>query len=210
MKQLTSQFGYSLVEVLVSISILMIAIIGPITIAVQGIKSSAFTLQQNTASFLAQEGLEAVFSLRNDYALQELDGTVTDGWLAFRQHLDKSGSGPCVFLPVPSTSDPSSKECKFGLSFNSTGNLIMTSDECLLGSADNKCLLYRDTANAPFVYAHDNTGTPTPYTRIITVTVYDHFGRSRMSIESEVFWTSSVFSGVEQQVKVYSMIFDLI
>jgi type II secretory pathway pseudopilin PulG len=201
MKKFTSQFGYSLVEVLVSISILMIAIIGPITIAVQGIKTSAFTLQQNTAYFLAQEGIESLLSLRNGHTLKELEGTyaVTDAWFFFRHYLDQAGGGPCDFA--------SNNRCKFGVAIDkNSGVLNLTPNQCLNGTGDTNCLLYTKQANSPFVYSLDSTGSPSPYTRIITVYYYGN----RMFIESEVFWTSSVFSGVEQQVKLYTTVFDLI
>jgi len=64
--------GYSLIEVLVAISILLIALVGPMTIAAKGIQSSIFVREQTIAISLAQEGIEAFIAARNDAALQAL------------------------------------------------------------------------------------------------------------------------------------------
>ena len=61
--------GYSLVEVLVAISVLLIALVGPLTIASSGLKRANFAKEQTLAIFLAQEGMEAVVKLREDAAL---------------------------------------------------------------------------------------------------------------------------------------------
>ena len=56
------QKGFSLVETLVAISILLIVIVGPMTISMSTAKSSSFASEQVQAFFLAQEGLEFPFS----------------------------------------------------------------------------------------------------------------------------------------------------
>ncbi len=63
------QGGYSLVEVLVAITVLLVALVGPLTIAQTGIKRSAFSREQTVAVFLAQEGTEAIVKLREDAAI---------------------------------------------------------------------------------------------------------------------------------------------
>ena len=71
--------GYSLVEVLIAVSILMLAIVGPLTIAAKSLQSAQYARQQTTAFFLAQEGITAVNTFRNWYALQAYIGS-TDPW----------------------------------------------------------------------------------------------------------------------------------
>ena len=70
MKYLTTkERGYSLVEVLVAISVLLIALVGPMTIAQSGLKRSAQSKDNTMAVFLAQEGIEAVVKIREEDAL---------------------------------------------------------------------------------------------------------------------------------------------
>jgi prepilin-type N-terminal cleavage/methylation domain-containing protein len=62
--------GFSLVETLVSITILLIVIVGPMTIVSSAARSTSFASEQVTAFFLAQEGAELVEKVRNDLLLQ--------------------------------------------------------------------------------------------------------------------------------------------
>jgi prepilin-type N-terminal cleavage/methylation domain-containing protein len=194
MRKITHTKGYSLIEVLVSIAILLIAMVGPMTIAAQGIKSAAFALEQNTASFLAQEGIEAAFALRNGYALNDYKTVgVTDSW----SWVDGiTGCGTTI---------SSGGSCSFGVHFDESA-IVFTSDLC---SADPAlCLLYVDEANNASVYTHVvSSGNETPFTRVITATFIDDYV---VEIVSEVTWQSSVFAGVTQDVKATTVLFDLV
>jgi len=83
-----SKSGFTLVEALVSISILMVAIAGPMTIAQKSLSSAILSKDQMTASFLAQDGLEAVKNLRDQVVLNSALGD-TD-WL--------SGLSDCICI----------------------------------------------------------------------------------------------------------------
>lgn len=61
--------GFTLVETLVAISILMLAMTGPLTIAGKGLSSAAGSKNQLTAVYLAQEGIEVIRNLRDKNAL---------------------------------------------------------------------------------------------------------------------------------------------
>ena len=52
--------GFTLIETLVGISILLVAVVGPLTIAYQGVSLSLIARDQIVASLLAQEGMEFV------------------------------------------------------------------------------------------------------------------------------------------------------
>lgn len=201
MKLHQSQSGYSLVEVLVSISVLLIAIVGPMTIAAQGIKSATFSLEQNTAFFLAQEGIEAMFVIRNNYGL----GDVQDGIQSFNPDTSwnwiadvLNGTGPCS---ITSNGD----SCSFGIDFDdSTIENNITTSSCSAGNEAN-CLLYIDEAGIRGVFTHDSTGTASQFTRIITVTRADTYA---VVVTSLVTWESKVFGGATQSVTLTSFIFD--
>lgn len=64
--------GFTLIETLVAIAILVTGVIGPLSIAYQGVSLSLLARDQITASFLAQEGLEFVrFRIGTNHNLGE-------------------------------------------------------------------------------------------------------------------------------------------
>lgn len=76
----TSERGYSFVEVLVAIAILLVGLVGPLTIASTGLKNATFAREQNIAFFLAQEGIEGVLYLREEAGLEHLENDSASTW----------------------------------------------------------------------------------------------------------------------------------
>jgi type II secretory pathway pseudopilin PulG len=56
--------GFTIVETLIAITILMIAIAGPLVVATKGLTSAAVSKNQMIASYLAQESMEVIKSVR--------------------------------------------------------------------------------------------------------------------------------------------------
>lgn len=75
--------GFTLVETLVAITILTMAITGPLFIAQQSFNSAVTARDRTTASFLAQEGVEYIRSVRDHNYLSN-----KGNWLA--------RLGPCI------------------------------------------------------------------------------------------------------------------
>jgi type II secretory pathway pseudopilin PulG len=71
--------GFTLIEALVAISILMIAIASPITIAQKSLSSSMFSRDQMIANFLIQDAIEGVKNIRDQIAM---NSSSTDFWLS--------------------------------------------------------------------------------------------------------------------------------
>lgn len=69
-----AQAGFTLVEALIAISILAIAIASPLSIAQKGLSTAVLSRDEMTASFLAQDGVEAVKNIRDDIALTDTSG----------------------------------------------------------------------------------------------------------------------------------------
>lgn len=67
--------GFTLLEVLVAISILMVAVVAPITIAQKGLSSSGYSRNQMIASYLAQDAIEYIKNRRDYAAINSLDAT---------------------------------------------------------------------------------------------------------------------------------------
>lgn len=61
--------GFTLIEALVAISVLLLSIVGPMAIATDGIKNSIFAKDQITAFYIGQEGIELIRSIRDGNAL---------------------------------------------------------------------------------------------------------------------------------------------
>ena len=84
----TKTSGLTMVETLVAISILTIAVIGPLGIIAQALHTSYYTRDQMTAYYLAQEPLEYVRNLRDNRGLAitasynaNQDDTIIYPWL---------------------------------------------------------------------------------------------------------------------------------
>lgn len=64
-----NQRGFTLIEALVAVTIIVIGILGPLMAASRGISDGLFAQNQITANFLAQEALEATLGIRNTNVL---------------------------------------------------------------------------------------------------------------------------------------------
>ncbi len=71
--------GFTLVETLVAISILLVVIVGPMTIAQKGMQNAFYAGDQTTAIYLAQEAIEYVQRLRDNNALNEFSDYQLNG-----------------------------------------------------------------------------------------------------------------------------------
>lgn len=70
--------GFTIVETMVAISILAIALTGPLSIVAQSLRSSYFARDQITAHYLAQEAIEYIRNRRDQNGLQQIS---SDNWL---------------------------------------------------------------------------------------------------------------------------------
>ena len=135
------QSGFSLVETLVAISILLIVIVGPMTISMRTAKSSTFASEQVQAFFLAQEGLELAKKARDELVTRHFyDPTNLNyrptPWANFT---DASGSGQYRFCYA-------STGC--GLSWAVFSSGLLSGINC--NSSPTACRLYLNTSGYPF------------------------------------------------------------
>lgn len=73
--------GFTIVETLVAITILIISITGPMFIISQALKASYYARDQITAFYLAQEAIEYLRNSRDNVGLQGGSGVVAANWL---------------------------------------------------------------------------------------------------------------------------------
>lgn len=92
------EYGFTLVEVLISLTIFSIAVAGVITVAIQGSSNVNAARNKVEASYLADEGIELMRGMRDTAVVNAVasGGTEDDGWLAF---ISPAYAGLCATAP---------------------------------------------------------------------------------------------------------------
>jgi prepilin-type N-terminal cleavage/methylation domain-containing protein len=137
-----SSRAFTLIETLVAIAILMISVSGPLAIASKSLTAALYAKDQSTASFLAQEEMEIIKGLKDNY------GGSTN-WLNGTGSFDMAGCTSGAYC---------------GLSISS-GGYNFKSTPC--PSTDlSRCKLYTDSnyVNNASYYVY-SSGNPTIFTR---------------------------------------------
>lgn len=91
--------GFSLVETLVAISILMISIAGPMVLVGNGIRASGYSRDQITAFYLAQDAIEALRYIRDNNRIDIVeftgDPSTLPAWDDLVNYNNCDNSNPC-------------------------------------------------------------------------------------------------------------------
>ncbi|HUX80764.1 MAG TPA: prepilin-type N-terminal cleavage/methylation domain-containing protein, partial [Candidatus Paceibacterota bacterium] len=90
--------GFTLVETLIAVTIVTLAVAGPLTVASRALVAGQIAHDQLTASYLAQEGVEYVRAMRDDeyLALYPPDaGTSATAWNNFLNGSDVAAITQC-------------------------------------------------------------------------------------------------------------------
>lgn len=189
--------GFSLVEVLVAISILLIAITGPMKILTNANRSTAFASEQVNAWFLAQEGLELVQKGRDDLLL---------GYF-YRQINAGVGGVANPFAQFRTVYASCFLAARCGVMINSTAGSVN-----IRACTATACRLYTDTSTIirP-VYVHTAAQTIdqtiSPFTRTIQMSV-DPSNVNEIIVTSTVTWRTGSFIA-DQQVQVVTRLFNI-
>ena len=194
-----TESGFSLVEVLVSITILLLVIVGPMEIISKSINSTNFSTEQVNAWFLAQEGLELAQKGRDDLVLSNFKFQITGSGEAspFTKFTDLSGKyGACFGSGCDLTVDD-------------TPAAALTVTNCgVIGNCKFYLTPTSDSARASYV--HSGSGnSPTPYTRVIKMERTPAAGKVReIKVTSTVTWrTGSLISS--QKVEAVTYLFNV-
>lgn len=183
--------GFTLVEVLVSISLLLVVLAGPLSYLAGSSQSAQIANEQIPATFLAQEGAELVFKVRDDELVKWFRNNFTNTpWEDTKTFLD-----PCF----------SNNGC--GLELDEGHKL--NSENVISCGGGNACRLYKDdSSDNRLRYTYSNGGgfTETPYTRVIYLE--EVIPGREIEITSEVTWRSGSLLQ-EQRVEVKTSIFNV-
>jgi prepilin-type N-terminal cleavage/methylation domain-containing protein len=194
----TSQLGFSLIETLVAVTILLIVIVGPLSISTMSARSSSYSSEQVVAFFLAQEGIELVQKARDDLLIPYFNSSNPDPWVDFTR---TSAGGSYRRCYVSFNADG----CGLTINTDTTGTLITPIDCDNTGVA---CRLYYndDAGNIRSRYTHTVAGhEATPFTRRIYLELV---GTDEVRVRSVVTWRTGSLR-TEQQVSVESRLFNI-
>ena len=188
----STQAGFSLVEVLVSITILLLVIVGPLQIVSRSINSTNFATEQVNAWFLAQEGLELAQKGRDDLVLQN-----------FKLQINPPGeANPITEFLADYATCFSADGC--GLTIGN-GTTLPAPVTC--GVISNCRLYLTSSSNSDrSSYQHAISGnTITPYTRVIKMERFPASGTVReIRVTSTITWrTGSLISSQRVTANTY-------
>ena len=192
LKKINKNKGFTLVETLVAISIFAMSVTALMGVLASGISNTTHAKQKMTATYLAQEGIEYMRNLRDDFMFFD---TSTTSWNDFVAVIASSG---CL-------SDTENYQDYYFCGF-STANFPITlpnyqSDfsnflfQC--SSSNNDCELLVDPSRK--YYNSDNDGVLSGFKRKITFTQYSPEylnGGQEIKVTSTVSWSQGTGGSV--------------
>ena len=194
----SSQSGFTLVETLVAITILLLVIVGPMSFSMSAARSTSFSTEQTAAFFLAQEGIEIMQKARDDLVLGGFadPGANPDPWDDFSD--DSTGA-----LYENCFVTNSATGCGLELNDDATGSIKAPID-----CSSVSCRLYYDDTGdrARYTYTSTDPDTITPYTR--TITLSNNAGNTETEVVSRVSWRTGS-QRAEQEVVSVTYLFDV-
>jgi prepilin-type N-terminal cleavage/methylation domain-containing protein len=182
-KFLLKNKGFTLVETLVAISILSLAITGPMVIAQKGIGSAIYSRDEVTAFYLAQDAVEYVRNVRDTNRI----GGYSGGWLSQFQIagcVDTSGQKCQIDTTVINFNNPSPG--------SGTGSAI---NNCAIlnGSCANP--IYFNSSNNLYGYGSGSSWTQTQFTR--TVDIKEIVPGVEAVVTVTISWQTAIFAPKE-------------
>lgn len=188
-KQTNTKKGFTLIEALVAISILMIAIASPMLLAQKSLSSANLSKDQMIATFLAQDAIEAVKNTRDETAKNP---NATD-WLDKLEPCVCSNEGEkCIFDVQTTNLDSSVKFC----------NIDTTNKSVMPGSNPNnelKISYIQDQDTKKFIKYDYNTNIGTDselskFTRYISIkkTNFPEVKGNEAIVQVRVTWNSTL------------------
>ena len=163
--------GFTVIESLVAISILLLAVSGSFAAAQSSLQSSNFVKNRVTAYYLAQEGVEHIRHLRDNNGLKMINGDTTVTWLEG------------VIVPCAIVVSPASVGCRID------ATLVNAPTACSATCPN----LRLDKTTGQFQYTTSSDNIDSGFNRVIKVEAVSHVADSDTSNpKTEVKVTSKV------------------
>lgn len=194
MKNYISYSGFTLVETLVAIAIIMLAITGPFMSAERTIVVASIVRDKMTASFLAQEGVEYARALRDKVYLEECykdSSTCKTWWVDYSSlpYRDIRYDIQQCSANTPCSLDTSMGKTTYNKAYLSPFNTLNNAELYICASNSSTCgELYLNTATGQYTTTAGANTVPTNYTRTIYSKTFP--GSPDVEIISTVRWTN--------------------
>jgi prepilin-type N-terminal cleavage/methylation domain-containing protein len=166
--QQTQYFGFTLIETLVAVAILSIAVSAPLVSASRALVTASLASDQLTASYLAQEGIEYVRSMRDNEFLAALATNTTSSACTWSGGNPSTACAAWLAFLTNATSDPSS----IAACHNNTLSCLLDPTQ---GLPIQTCTTATTCKNFPLyfvngTYTQTQSGKPTPFARYVSAT----------------------------------------
>jgi prepilin-type N-terminal cleavage/methylation domain-containing protein len=135
--------GFTLVETLVAITVLLFAVAGPLSIAARSLFASNVARDEITAFYLTQQAMETVRNLRDQNVLRNLD------W--------KTGFN----------------ECTTGNSQGGNSCVVEATDNTIIPCSAAGCPVIRYSTDGDGIYGYNSSWKSTRYTITVQITTLD-------------------------------------
>jgi len=169
--------GFTLVETLVAITILLISIAGPLTIASKGLSGAYYARDQITAYYLAQEGIEYIRNVRDTHSL---DGSLVKAqWLVG----DDNTGGLNYCMNAFCRIDVRNTDPAVGVSSCSGDAPTKPDLHCA------PLMIDTDSLGSDSLYDYSPSGVPSQFTREITIKTFAD-NADEVQVTSTVYWRS--------------------
>jgi prepilin-type N-terminal cleavage/methylation domain-containing protein len=176
--------GFTLVEVLVAISIFSISIIGILSVLASNITDTNYAKNKMTAEYLAQEGIEYIRNMRDTFVLYDPTNP-SMGWEKFNNAKLTSFAASC---------QPNAQYTGCSLGDLPSSSYNYPSQQPMIDLSLNRCegsctpLLY-DKATGGYVSTSSGTTVSSIFTREITVATSYSGNPDETQITSTVYWS---------------------
>ena len=192
MRKQSMKKGFTLIETFVAITILLISLAGPLSIAAQALRSAYYARDEITAFYLAQEGLEYVYAIRDqNYLFNSANPKSPQRfWL---DCLDGVSNSSCPAAPQCESvvGGPANVSCQ--VDFVNFSAAVCPGNGCSALYVDSNGLFDTDT-----------TGAQSAFTRTLTIVPLTD-NTDEIRVTSTVSWVSA---GISRQFQLSEDLFN--
>lgn len=160
--------GFTLIETIVAVAVLLATIVGPLTIAQKSLASAVYAKDQTIAFYLAEEAIEYIRSIRDENSYRG-----NEKWT--------QGLEECLSTPG------NTKTCGIDTNASSPSLQIVSCGDKVEG-----CKLSMDTTSGVYGYGRSTESwRETPFIRTVTVT--ETVPNKEMRIKVRMEWQTGAF-----------------